>query len=403
MRTQLIGGGSILLAALLASSASAQNVARVAPIPGAVKNAGTYHVATGEWTRAQQTYGILTQDVLYRNDRASGYFGLLDENEYANDEGRLPGDGSPVLPGQTFVGTADTYTINGFQFGYCATSTTQASYQLGFREVYDPCQPATGLGLDADFLNTGLPNGGCWIVAIDLIGTTLTFDIDADGADGNWDNSNDLDNFGYRLRIDHDQGDGTGQLIAGPILAGNNTAAASYGDGTKFKNPAAADGTGLGTEDLFWLESPVVADGCYWYGGCIPCANFNTVFYGEDAGGPISYCSSAANSISAGGGQLASTGGYNTAAAGFNVTAVPNQPGILYTGLNAISINPFGCGERCVGGSITRFGPFVPAGNTLNVTINMTSGAGNKIQYWYRDPNNFMACGDVFNLTNALQ
>ena len=88
-----------LAAALLCGTTAAQDMGRLAPIPGPVRDAGVYHVATGEWTRAQTTYGILGTDTLYRNDIPSGYFGLLDQDESAYEVGRSP------VPA-TFWGTA---------------------------------------------------------------------------------------------------------------------------------------------------------------------------------------------------------------------------------------------------------------------------------------------------------
>jgi hypothetical protein len=405
MRTQLISGGSVLLAALLASSASAQQTARVAPIPGPVKNAGTYHVATGEWTRAQQTYGILAQDALYRNDLASGYFGLLDQSEIANDEGRLPGAGEVLLPGGAEVGTADCYTITGFQFGYCNLAATAVTYTLTFRDAYAPCNNPANFSDTATFVASGIPTNGCWIVAFDISGTSLEFGINADGGDGIWNNDNDADDFGYALNINGGQGDNTGQTQTGPILGGRTDLPLTQGDGTKFKNTA-NDGTGLGSEDLFWLNSPTVADGCYFYGGCNPCANFNTTFFGIDGctGGVPTFCDpAAANSVSAGGGVLASTGGYGTNMADFSVTDIPNQPGVLFTGPAMQDPGvPFGCFQRCVvGAGVVRYGPFFPAGNALNVTIDMSVSSNSFTQYWYRDPAG-IACGASFNLSNGV-
>ena len=119
--------------------------------------------------------------------------------------------------------------------------------------------------------------------------------------------------------------------------------------------------------------------------------------------GPTAYCAPAnANSVSATGGVLTSTGGYGTASATFDITDVPNQPGLLYSGPNQIDL-PFGCGRRCVGGTITRGSIVVPSGNVaLGVSFDMSLATTLNIQYWFRDPANLAACGDAFNLSNAL-
>ena len=408
MRTQLIGGGSILLTALLASTASAQNVSRIAPIPGAVKDAGVYHVATGKWTRAQSTYGILAADTIYRNDSPSGYFGLLDQSELGYEVGRLPGAGNPLGNGSADTGSADAYTVNGFQFGYCALGTGATSYTVTWSDKYIPCgNPGAEFTEIAGLTATGLPNGGCWIVAFDLAGTTQEFNLNAEAGDGyDGPGQEDEDSFGYSLNVNNGQGDGTGQVQAGPILAGTS-ATADWGVGTVWDSatpntPGA--GSGINTQDLFWLTSPIVADGCYFFGGCLPCASYDMVFFGADSGGGglTPYCDPAnANSVSAGGAGLsgASLGGSSES---FTLTDIPTQPGILYSGPNQIQL-PFGCGDRCVGGSgVIRYGPFFPAATTDTFTIDMTGDSNGNIQYWYRDPANTTACGASFNLSNAL-
>ena len=122
-----------------------------------------------------------------------------------------------------------------------------------------------------------------------------------------------------------------------------------------------------------------------------------------DAGGPSSYCAPGnANSVSAGGGVLASAGGYGTAGATFDITDVPNQPGLLFSGNSGLDL-PFGCGRRCVGGFTIRGVPFTPSGNqALGVGFDMSAATSLNIQYWYRDPLNLATCGSAFNLTNAL-
>jgi hypothetical protein len=377
----------------------------MAPIPGAVKNAGTFHVATGEWTRSQQTFGILAQDVLYRNDVGSGYFGLFDQDEFAYDEGRLPGDGEPVIAGGTDFGTADAYIVTGFQFGYCSLTSNATSYELNFLEAYAPCTDPTGIPFAAEFITTGLPNNGCWVVAFDLTGTTGEFTLAAEGGDGSWDNDSGLDDFGYRFRLNAGQGQGTGQQDAGPILSGNLLNLPTIGAGTQFRDPGATEGTGLGSEDFFWLTSPSVADGCYFFGGCPVCANYDTAFFGAPADGDdiSAYCDPAnANSVSANGSVLSHDGGFGTAAATFTVTDTPNQPGVLFAGPDQLDL-PFGCGRRCVGGQVARYSPIFPSNNTVSATVDMTVlGNLNNIQFWYRDPANAGNCGASFNLSNAL-
>lgn len=119
--------------------------------------------------------------------------------------------------------------------------------------------------------------------------------------------------------------------------------------------------------------------------------------------GPTPYCDPAnANSVSPGGAVLSSVGGFGTDAAEFLIENIPNQPGILISGDTDPGALPFGCGMRCVSGNVIRFGTYFPSGNTLSVTIDMSTSTNNRVQYWYRDPAHQAVCGDVFNLSNAL-
>ena len=120
-------------------------------------------------------------------------------------------------------------------------------------------------------------------------------------------------------------------------------------------------------------------------------------------GGPTPYCDPAnANSVSATGAKLSSLGGYGSTFAAFEIIDLPNQPGILYAGPNQIQI-PFGCGERCVGGGVIRFGVVFATSNVATTVVDMTSGPGlDNVQFWYRDPDQTSLCGSSFNLSNAL-
>jgi hypothetical protein len=119
--------------------------------------------------------------------------------------------------------------------------------------------------------------------------------------------------------------------------------------------------------------------------------------------GPAAYCAPGnANSVSAGGAVLTSAGNFGTAAATFDLTGVPDQPGLLFAGSNTPDL-PFGCGRRCVGGMVLRGAVLLPAGNqALGVPFDMSPASAVNIQYWYRDPAHLAVCGNAFNLSNAL-
>ena len=393
-----------LAAALLCGTTAAQDMGRLAPIPGPVRDAGVYHVATGEWTRAQTTYGILGTDTLYRNDIPSGYFGLLDQDESAYEVGRLPGAGNVLGNGNGDTGSSDSYIVNGFQFSYCALNVVPTTITFSFSEKYSPCSsPSNYFTSIATISASGLPSGGCWLVAVDLAGTSAEFAIAAEGGDGyDGPGQEDEDSFGYSININNGQGSGN-QVTTGAILSGSPLQA-DWGRGTQWDSvtPNQGGGAGINTQDIFWLEGPPY-NGCFFFGGCQPCASFETVFFGTDGGGGLTaYCDPAnANSVSAGGAGLSGTS-LGGASESFTLTDIPTQPGILYSGPNQIQL-PFGCGDRCVGGAgVIRYGPFFPAATTDTFTIDMSGDTNGNIQYWYRDPANTTACGASFNLSSAL-
>ena len=209
--------------AVFGSLAAAQDTGRIAPIPTPVRDAGTYHLATGEWTRVH-SYANNSLASIYRNDIPSGYFGLLDEGEVAFEAGRVPGFSNQVGNGSGDVGSDDNYLIDGFQFGYCALNQAPTSFTISFSEKYSPCgDPAVEFNELASITATGLPSGGCWLVTLDISGTTLAFSLEAEGADGyDGPGQEDADSFGYSLNIDNGQGDGVNQLTSGLILAGSS-------------------------------------------------------------------------------------------------------------------------------------------------------------------------------------
>jgi PKD repeat protein len=121
-----------------------------------------------------------------------------------------------------------------------------------------------------------------------------------------------------------------------------------------------------------------------------------------DDPGPFSYCDVNANSVSVDGAILTSTGGYGTSNATFDLINMPNQPGLLYSG-DGMPDLPFGCGRRCVGGTTVRGSIFVSVDNqALGLGFDMSGATTINIQAWYRDPLNLTACGDSYNLSNAL-
>jgi hypothetical protein len=367
-----------------------------------------YHVATGTWTRGAAT-GAFGPDVLYNNNANTGYFTTMPDQTVTGfeitDQGRMPTTVSS--------GNSDLYTIDGLQLAYCTNQGNALTVNYTFYETYSPCG-AFGTGTNPNSVSvTGLPPAQvvgaqtCWIVTVDLVGTGDEFTIKGDGADDIWNQDPALDSFGYAF---HYTGHGL-DTTTGPLLCGDpNNAPMGAGTKPSWGFGAGPLGTGLDTQDQFWIETLTLAGpGCYWFGGypANPYAAMWLQLYGDKASGSIGtpYCAPGnANSVSPGGAVLTGTGGFGSAAATFTITNTPaTQNGILYAGPNQPNL-PFGCGNRCVGGTTIR-GPVTNPGasTTLNTSFDMSPANAVNIQWWYRDPANFMACGNVFNLSNALQ
>ena len=378
-----------VLTAALASLASAQQLRNPVPVQGPVKDAGIYHAATNTWTHVSHASNF-GPDVLFRNDAPALYYGEQYANEVFTDEGRIPTLASGA--------NSNLYEINGFQFGYCAYNLNPTSCDFSWFDTYAPCTDPIGLTPVGTFSISGMPNGGCWVVTVDMVGSGSEFVMEGDGANGGYDMDATLDSFGFQYILDNGQG---GTTSAGPLLTWEPTL---EGQGTKWNNPGAVAGSGLGSTDNLWVDSTFVAPGCYFWGGYPASATAHFVMYGDKASaGPTPYCApGGANSVSGGGAVMTSSGGFGTASASFDLLNVPTQPGLIYSGANQIQI-PFGCGDRCCGGNNVRGVPFQPASTSVSgVIFDMSTSSNLNVQYWYRDPMNFAACGSAFNLSNAL-
>lgn len=119
---------------------------------------------------------------------------------------------------------------------------------------------------------------------------------------------------------------------------------------------------------------------------------------------PVVYCDPGnANSFSPLGASLAHVSGLPGGMMTFDISGVPNTPGILFYG-DGQADQPFGCGRRCVIGSIVRSNVYFPGTNNFQAQLDTTGSTTNpfNIQYWFRDPSNVLQCGFEFNTTNAI-
>ena len=406
----------------LVASAAAQTPQQInaEKVPGAIKHAGTYHVATGTWTRTGgATANFGTADIIYSNTAGSGYFttfggaggGAPGSENF--DEGGLPGttNGNPFLTGPD----RDCYAVNGFQIGYCDLSAIPGSggWDINFYADYDPCtvaaNPASGTAVVAN-----LPTSGCWIVEVDLTGAEICMQADGGPSAPGWDNDEALDSFGWSYTYSGTDGTASaGFLLAGDPnstdptwvvggtpLDGTNTyyGAASLcttGGGLSGMDP---EGTGYLTRDFWWLEDPAAtSSNCYFFGGyrnvngCggpsgTPYASFHMEILADPGpcGDPIismPYCMSNPNS-----------GGVNTSfrvigddtAANNNARLVArdvplNSFGFFITSQTpGFTANPAGSiGNICVTGNIGRFvaaGQIKNAFATGEIVLDTTAG-----------------------------
>ena len=158
-----------------------------------------------------------------------------------------------------------------------------------------------------------------------------------------------------------------------------------------------------------------------WSDGCALGISGNWVvqlhYEPVNCGGPgMNFCPLTPNSAGPGA-SIGFLGSPSIAANDLILTAedLPsNQIGLFYYGPNQIQV-PFGAGNRCIGGTVSRLNPPVPTdlfGNAFRpVDYNHIgiSGGPNPIvsmstfnfQFWYRDPAAMTASG--FNLTNGLE
>jgi len=287
-----------------ASGALAQSElrSRLSPITAPVRYAGTYHVATGTWTRGASLQSLAGPAVIYDNTCSPSYHGSMATGEKWQHRSRVPSPTGPTTPSLFYgpprndeaPGCRASYEIDAFQIGYCSqrpSTLGTLDFVFEFADLYTACG-TTDMVPTASFPVTGLPAGTstggerCWVIDVDLASTSTSFVLLADG-DGVYTGPSTQENFGYS------QEPTTPGIVAadntGPMIAGNFTwtggsftgplTPCTGTDGTIWDSPVdlTEEGTGMASNDFFRVTGNTLAPfgpGCYFFGGT-PHADFH--------------------------------------------------------------------------------------------------------------------------------
>jgi len=413
---------AVLVAACLSAFALAQQDlhARLLPITAPIRHAGVYRVATGTWVGHASLANVLGPDTIYNNTCASAYFVRMTPTESFQHRSRIPSTSGPIRPSVGYgptrndeaPGCRDAYRVNGFQVAYCSSAPTTVNWRYEFADSWTACA-AGNMTSTATVLANGLPGGTpaggqrCWIIDIDLTGTSGgSIVLSADG-DGTYTGPSSNETFGWSLAQNQALAEFTGPLLAGDYTwtGGAHTGPltpCTGTDGTIWDNPIdlAEEGTGMSSSDFFRdaaTPGPVSAPSgpaCYYFGGN-PHADFWLKLYSDpgctepnplnefcfpgEAGTEACTTCVPANPPSAHGrgcnnyGQV--TGGARLSALGFSrvshdtvvfTSSFENNTSftILLQGTSTSNI-VFGAGVRCVTGQLKRLYAG-PAGSAAN-------------------------------------
>ncbi len=472
-----------LVPLVLSASAFAQDSLRdhLQPITAPVKYGGVYHLGTGTWTRPDAPHPLSYSGaaVIYDNTCIGTYFSGMPTGAVFVDEGRLPSRTSPLVPNawglgnDSEAGSENVYTIDGFQVGYCTSTTATRSYQVRFYQTYTACA-ATPATPTASIPVTGLPGATtagaqtCWTIDIDLCASSLSFAMNADGDGSYQDGASDL--FGWSIQLGSSTAlGGDGWIIAGGSFTAGSYQTCSGSDGTIFDTgafspifPANSDpitlgcgtlpagasperGSGMGSLDVFRIESYTgLPDGCYWFGGA-PAANLYLQLYTADTTLPTlrpmqSFCAPGTGSsacpcgnppsggLARGCNNTAGTGGAFLSASGDALLGADtlvftshNQPP---TGLSVLiqssarTLNPtgFAHGVTCLAGSLRALyvkqavsggivapGAGDPSVSARSAALGDTISAGTQRFYMvaYRDPGLLGSCIPIATLNST--
>ncbi len=382
-----------ILPTLLAGPSLAQqslDPSALVPIRGEPKNVAIDFV-TGKRTTASTQATATSPQVIYNNTctfPGGSFFTEVANCEDIYDEGRIPsqapGSGSPV-------------SFDSFSFGYCTYNASSFQCNIAFANnaggscfETTPVQPTpppwstSSVFKEVNLSALGLPgstsNGqvACWIVSVQNLGLC----IEADG-DGVFDDNPSLDlfSFGFNHKMQNQGGFADGFMIAGdPIAAAPGSCSYNIPCGS---DPFGGScGTGLGTEDQFWVNADGTAIGsspptncpeglaqygfgtnCYFFGGA-PQNPFASLRLTMEGGRTCASCTAgtaycrANPSLDGCIAAMQASGLPSVASPGAFSIGVVNAPATLsciqFFGLSGPDYVPFANGQLCVAAPLIR-------------------------------------------------
>ena len=128
---------TLLIVSVLVAPLSAQQSlrSRLQPITAPIRRAGVYHVATGTWSRNASLANVTGPDTIYNNTCAAIYYSRMQQGDVFQHHSRIPSTTGPTTPSVFYgpprkdeaPGCRDAYTVDGFETGYCSSSTSTDS------------------------------------------------------------------------------------------------------------------------------------------------------------------------------------------------------------------------------------------------------------------------------------
>ena len=328
LRSSLFAASAVLLSTAAAAQPTQQVLTQKTVVTRGTKNLGTYHVATGTWTRPGRTGqanivqgdlgSIYDNTCLPGNGMVSGVIQLT-ATEVQADTGEIPSVSNDGLNGMsTLVNKSDVYTVEGWRWGVCPDEPAGAGLTMTatmfFFERMNACTSGQAPLLATAPISQAIAVGGiptsstapCYLFNVDIENTSLEFDINGDadmvhGAPGLEGQAGDTFGIGFTLtRSDNAAFAGAQNAFS---LGGNkfglpgNTCQGSFGfvaQSTRFlPNLVNIDtATGYGQLDVMQAFDPAAANpnACFFFGHTQgnggPWAGFYAEVYGSPSGSP---------------------------------------------------------------------------------------------------------------------